>query len=79
MAPSVVDMVVVVVVNHFGGTHLGDLHVYIQLSAHPPQVGSFYKSPTCPIWVVFAESHYSVLFAFDTCVYHCGGSSSRVV
>jgi hypothetical protein len=27
------------------------------------KVGSFYKSPRAPVWVVCSESHYSVLFA----------------
>lgn len=29
------------------------------------EVGSRYKGPSCPVWVVCAESHYSVLFAAD--------------
>eukprot|EP00930_Biecheleria_cincta_P061550 TRINITY_DN47111_c0_g1_i1.p1 TRINITY_DN47111_c0_g1~~TRINITY_DN47111_c0_g1_i1.p1 ORF type:complete len:536 (+),score=96.41 TRINITY_DN47111_c0_g1_i1:75-1682(+) len=27
------------------------------------EVGSFFKDPTWPVWVIHAESHYSVLFA----------------
>mmetsp|Transcript_6379 Transcript_6379/g.11133 ORF Transcript_6379/g.11133 Transcript_6379/m.11133 type:complete len:385 (+) Transcript_6379:2-1156(+) len=30
------------------------------------EVGSRYKGPTSPVWVVCAESHYSVLFGIDT-------------
>ncbi|CAJ1331424.1 unnamed protein product [Effrenium voratum] len=29
------------------------------------EVGSRYKGPTCPAWVVCAESHYTVLFSAD--------------
>ena len=32
------------------------------------QVGSRYKGPTCPIWVICAESHYTVLFSADPAV-----------
>lgn len=32
------------------------------------EVGSRYKGPTCPIWVVCAESHYTVLFSADAVV-----------
>jgi|Transcript_90580 hypothetical protein len=32
------------------------------------EVGSRYKGPSCPIWVICAESHYSVLFAADGAV-----------
>lgn len=31
------------------------------------EVGEFFKSPRSKIWVVYAESHYSVLFADDDC------------
>jgi len=29
------------------------------------EVGSFFKKPSYPIWVVCSESHYSVLFGLD--------------
>lgn len=29
------------------------------------QVGSRYKSPVCPVWIICAESHYTCLFALD--------------
>lgn len=32
------------------------------------EVGSRYKGPACPVWVVCAESHYSVLFAADATI-----------
>jgi len=32
------------------------------------EVGSRYKGPSCPVWVVCAESHYSVLFAVDNSI-----------
>ena len=32
------------------------------------EVGSRYKGPTCPIWVLCAESHYTVLFSPDAMV-----------
>ena len=33
------------------------------------QVGTFLKTPVCPIWVVGSTSHFSVLFAFeDRCI-----------
>merc|ERR1711957_295127 len=30
------------------------------------EVGSRYKGPSCPVWIVCAESHYTVLFAADS-------------
>jgi len=32
------------------------------------EVGSRFKGPSCPVWVVCAESHYSVLFAADATI-----------
>jgi len=32
------------------------------------EVGSRYKGPACPVWIVCAESHYSVLFGTDLSV-----------
>eukprot|EP00913_Durusdinium_trenchii_P032817 g30722.t1 len=29
------------------------------------EVGGRYKGPTCPVWVICAESHYTVLFSAD--------------
>ena len=29
------------------------------------EVGSFLKSPVLPIWVIYAESHFTVLFSTD--------------
>ena len=28
------------------------------------EVGSHMKNPTCPIWVIFSQSHYSLMFSF---------------
>jgi hypothetical protein len=36
-------------------------------------VGDNLKSPRAPVWVVFAESHYSVLFALDATVLSARG------
>lgn len=29
------------------------------------EVGSYYKTPKLPIWIVCSESHYSLLFTLD--------------
>ena len=34
------------------------------------KVGSLYKRPKLPIWVVGSESHYSVLFGIDAAINH---------
>eukprot|EP00931_Biecheleriopsis_adriatica_P005693 TRINITY_DN107177_c0_g1_i1.p1 TRINITY_DN107177_c0_g1~~TRINITY_DN107177_c0_g1_i1.p1 ORF type:complete len:378 (-),score=86.09 TRINITY_DN107177_c0_g1_i1:90-1223(-) len=41
------------------------------------EVGSRYKGPTCPIWIVCAESHYTVLFSPDVSV--DGQDSSKAI
>ena len=34
----------------------------LSVSSSPPQVGSNFKTPRFPIWVICSESHFSVLF-----------------
>lgn len=40
---------------------------YLSLFEHYQscQVGDNYKNPLYPIWVVFSESHFSILFSFE--------------
>jgi surfactin synthase thioesterase subunit len=40
------------------------------------QVGSFFKQPVHPIWVVASESHYSILFALTTRVQAVGARAA---
>jgi hypothetical protein len=39
-------------------------------------VGSFFKQPVHPIWVVASESHYSILFALTTRVQAVGARAA---
>jgi len=40
-------------------------------------VGRHFKTPCAPVWVVYSESHYSVLFALDVGLVEPGAAAPR--
>lgn len=56
-----------------GITYQPDIGYLSQLeSLRYCSVGTFYKSPTCPIWVVGSTSHFTILFSLDeSCLEEC--------
>ena len=43
------------------------------------EVGTFYKNPKLPIWIVCSESHYSLLFSMDIGILKSKESSLELI